>query len=48
MAAEGLTNRAIAQRLYLGRRTVETHLTSAYRKLGIEGRDGLTEALRAV
>jgi DNA-binding CsgD family transcriptional regulator len=45
MAAEGATNREIAQALFVSLRTVETHLTRSYLKLGIGGRDGLVEAL---
>jgi DNA-binding CsgD family transcriptional regulator len=45
MAADGLSNREIAQRLFVTRRTVEVHLTSTYRKLGIESRDELPTAL---
>ncbi|WP_407936535.1 AAA family ATPase [Lentzea tibetensis] len=46
LAAEGRTNREIAEVLFVQRRTVEIHLTNAYRKLGIAGRDGLVSALR--
>ncbi|MET9800382.1 AAA family ATPase [Streptomyces sp. NPDC006368] len=46
LAANGATNQEIAEHLYLARRTVEAHLTSAYRKLGIRGRSQLPEALR--
>jgi len=45
MAAAGLTNPEIAQRLFVTRRTVETHLTSAYRKLGVRSRADLAGAL---
>jgi DNA-binding CsgD family transcriptional regulator len=45
MAAQGLTNRQIAETLHLTRRTVELHLSSAYRKLGITGRAELVAAL---
>ena len=38
LAAEGRTNRQIAQELYLTLKTVEGHLSRAYAKLGIEGR----------
>jgi DNA-binding CsgD family transcriptional regulator len=45
LAAKGLTNLEIAQASFLVKRTVETHLTSTYRKLGINTRDRLAEAL---
>lgn len=45
MAADGATNRAIAEQLFVTVRTVETHLTSAYRKLDISGRAELAAAL---
>ena len=44
-AASGLSNREIAQSLFLSLRTVESHLTSAYRKLRIESRANLSSAL---
>ena len=40
-AALGRTNRAIAQELYVTPKTVEVHLSSAYRKLGITSRGEL-------
>jgi DNA-binding CsgD family transcriptional regulator len=45
MAAEGPTNREIAQALFVTQRTVEVHLTSIYRKLGISSRAQLPGAL---
>jgi DNA-binding CsgD family transcriptional regulator len=45
MAAEGLSNPAIAQRLFVTRATVESHLHAAYRKLGIGSREELSAAL---
>ncbi|MEV7174646.1 AAA family ATPase [Streptomyces sp. NPDC093224] len=45
LAVQGMTNREIAQRLYVGLRTVEAHLTSSYGKLAIDGRSGLAHAL---
>jgi DNA-binding CsgD family transcriptional regulator len=47
MAAEGRTNREIAQTLFVSLRTVETHLTHAYQKLAIRSREALPGALLA-
>jgi DNA-binding CsgD family transcriptional regulator len=35
LAADGCTARAIGERLFIGRRTVETHLAHVYAKLGV-------------
>jgi ATP/maltotriose-dependent transcriptional regulator MalT len=43
LAAAGATNRTIADALQLAVRTVEIHLTSVYRKLGVSGRTQLQE-----
>ena len=45
MAAQGLSNREVAQALFVSLRTVETHLTHAFQKLGIESRKELPAAL---
>ncbi|MBS1679420.1 MAG: AAA family ATPase [Actinobacteria bacterium] len=45
MAAAGLSNPEIAQRLFVTRKTVEVHLSHCYRKLGIASRTELGEAL---
>jgi DNA-binding NarL/FixJ family response regulator len=45
LAAGGQTNRDIAQTLYITPKTVEVHLGSAYRKLGIASRHELASAL---
>jgi DNA-binding CsgD family transcriptional regulator len=45
LAASGATNREIAETLLVALRTVEIHLTSAYRKLGVTGRTELAVAL---
>ena len=47
MAADGMTNREIAEALFVVLRTVETHLTSVYRKLEIGSRAELGPALAA-
>jgi DNA-binding CsgD family transcriptional regulator len=41
LATEGLTNRQIGDRLFVSRRTVETHLAHAFRKLGVSTRSQL-------
>jgi DNA-binding NarL/FixJ family response regulator len=45
MAAEGPTNREIAQALFVTPKTVEVHLSRVYRKLGISSRSQLAAAL---
>jgi len=46
LAADGLTNREIGQRLYLSHRTVSTHLHRIFPKLGITSRTDLPAVLR--
>jgi DNA-binding CsgD family transcriptional regulator len=46
LAADGLSNAEIAQALFVTRRTVETHLGNAYRKLDIKSRAELPKALK--
>lgn len=46
LAAAGLSNRQIAERLVVSERTVENHLYRIFIKLAISGRDELTGALR--
>jgi DNA-binding NarL/FixJ family response regulator len=41
MAAEGLTNREIGERLYLSHRTVGSHLYRIFPKLGVSSRSQL-------
>ena len=45
LAAQGLTNRQIGERLYLSPRTVGTHLYQLFPKLGITSRAALRDAL---
>jgi DNA-binding CsgD family transcriptional regulator len=47
LAADGLGNVQIGQRLFIARKTVESHLASVYRKLGINARGDLEAVLRA-
>jgi pimeloyl-ACP methyl ester carboxylesterase/DNA-binding CsgD family transcriptional regulator len=44
LVAGGLTNEAIAARLYLSVRTVERHLSNVYLKLGVSGKAGRAAA----
>jgi DNA-binding CsgD family transcriptional regulator len=45
LAAEGLSNREIGQRLFLSHRTVGSHLYRIFPKLGITSRNQLAGAL---
>jgi DNA-binding CsgD family transcriptional regulator/tetratricopeptide (TPR) repeat protein len=45
LARDGLSNREIAQALFVTTKTVETHLGAAYRKLGVARRTDLAAAL---
>ena len=45
LAGQGLTNREIAQTLFVTARTVEGHLTSVFRKLRVDSRDELPARL---
>jgi len=47
MAVSGMTNRDIAQALFVTVKTVETHLGRLYRKLGIHSRAELAEMMAA-
>ena len=48
LAASGLTNRQIANQLFVSVKNVEWHLANAYRRLGITGRRELAAALERV
>lgn len=45
LAASGMTNREIAQSLFVTVKAVQFHLTNVYRKLEVDGRDRLSGAL---
>ena len=45
LAAEGRTNREVAAALFVGERTVETHLSHIYAKLGVRSRTELAVKL---
>ncbi len=46
LVAEGLTNREIAERLVISRRTVDAHVEHILAKLGFSSRAQITELLR--
>ncbi|MBV2357590.1 AAA family ATPase [Streptomyces sp. J2-1] len=48
LAAGGLTNKQIGERLFLSHRTIGTHLYQIYPKLGITSRAALRDALAAL
>jgi DNA-binding CsgD family transcriptional regulator len=45
LVASGMSNREIASTLYMSVRTVESHLTKAYRELGVKSRSQLSAAM---
>ena len=45
LVADGLSNRAIADRLVVSRRTVESHLARTFAKLGINAREDVARAI---
>jgi DNA-binding CsgD family transcriptional regulator len=47
LAAINVTNRAIAEQLFVNVKTIEGHLSKAYRKLGVSSRFELAEVIRA-
>jgi DNA-binding CsgD family transcriptional regulator len=47
LVADGLTNREVAERLYISSNTVSSHLRHAFEKLGINSRVALTRLAAA-
>jgi DNA-binding NarL/FixJ family response regulator len=48
LAAAGLTNKEIGERLFLSHRTISSHLYRVYPKLGVTSRSALGAALAAL
>lgn len=46
LVVQGQSNREVARELYLSKRTIDTHLSNVYRKLGLSSRSELTAHLR--
>jgi DNA-binding CsgD family transcriptional regulator len=46
LAARGMSNRSIAEHLFISKRTVDAHLDHIYAKLGISSRVELLNALQ--
>ena len=46
LAVEGLSNREISTRLFVTQKTVEYHLSTAFKKLGINSRQQLAQAIK--
>ncbi len=45
LVAEGLTDAEIAERLFISRRTVTSHMTSIFNKLGVNARAAAVAAV---
>jgi DNA-binding CsgD family transcriptional regulator len=48
LVADGLTNREIADRVFLSPKTVEANLSRIYRKLDVRSRAGLVASLASI
>lgn len=48
LAATGLRNKAIAEQLHVGDRTIQSHLYGAFKKLGIKRRQQLPQIIRRI